>query len=90
MMYMKLMAPWMIISFKTFTLTCRQTVKEDKALNYEDWKENILPLMDSELLKLDPSFFGFEQYFEAKTLVASRSFQIDDYHGSGMVPLADM
>ncbi|KAJ9171045.1 hypothetical protein P3X46_019096 [Hevea brasiliensis] len=63
-------------------------VKEDKALIYDDWKESIMPLVDA--LHLVPDFFGAEQYFAARTLVASRSFQIDDYHGFGMVPLADL
>ncbi|RVX21052.1 hypothetical protein CK203_002306 [Vitis vinifera] len=67
-----------------------QIVKEDKALIYDDWKENILPLMDSTSLKLSPDFFGVEQYIAAKSLVASRSFEVDDYHGFGMVPLADL
>ncbi|GAB4855779.1 hypothetical protein Ancab_024424 [Ancistrocladus abbreviatus] len=65
-----------------------KTVKEDKALVYEDWKECILPLLDSS--SLNPAFFGVEEYFAARSLVASRSFQIDDYHGIGMVPLADL
>ncbi|GAB2218547.1 hypothetical protein Droror1_Dr00001774 [Drosera rotundifolia] len=46
--------------------------------------------MDSFPSKIDPRFFGAEEYFAARTLVASRSFQIDDYHGIGMVPLADL
>ncbi|GFY86416.1 SET domain-containing protein [Actinidia rufa] len=65
-------------------------VKDDKALVYEDWKECILPLLDSDPLELNPYFFGVEQYFAAKSLIASRSFEIDDYHGFGMVPLADL
>lgn len=68
----------------------RQIVKEDKALIYEDWEECILPLMNSASLKLDPEFFGIDNYFAAKSLIASRSFQIDVYHGFGMVPLADL
>ncbi|TKY51984.1 Ribosomal lysine N-methyltransferase 3 [Spatholobus suberectus] len=68
----------------------RQAVQEDKALIYEDWKENILPLLDLAPSKLNPKFFGIEQYFAAKSLISSRSFQIDDYHGFGMVPLADL
>lgn len=65
-------------------------MKEDKALIYEDWEECILPLMNSASLKLDPEFFGIDNYFAAKSLIASRSFQIDVYHGFGMVPLADL
>ncbi|XP_065873786.1 ribosomal lysine N-methyltransferase 3 [Euphorbia lathyris] len=63
-------------------------VKEDKFLMYADWEESILPLLDTG--DLDPKFFGLEQYFAARSLIASRSFQIDDDHGSGMVPLADL
>ncbi|KAA8531278.1 hypothetical protein F0562_005987 [Nyssa sinensis] len=65
-------------------------VKEDKALIYEDWEECILPLMASAPLELNPDFFSVEHYFAAKSLIASRSFEIDDYHGFGMVPLADL
>lgn len=65
-------------------------MKTDKSLVYEDWKECILPLIESGTLKLDPKHFGPEQYFYAKSLVASRSFQIDGFHGFGMVPLADL
>ncbi|ONK55008.1 uncharacterized protein A4U43_UnF8680 [Asparagus officinalis] len=67
-----------------------KVVKEDKACLCEDWKEHIEPLILSESFKLDPSYFGVEQYFSAKSLVSSRSFEIDDYHGYGMVPLADL
>ncbi|KAK9162090.1 hypothetical protein Syun_002992 [Stephania yunnanensis] len=67
-----------------------KTVKEDKALIYEDWKECILPLLSSAPLKLEPRSFGYDQYVDAKSLVTSRSFEIDDYHGFGMVPLADL
>lgn len=65
-------------------------MQEDKSLIYEDWKENILPLLDLAPSKLNPIFFGVEQYFGARSLISSRSFEIDDYHGSGMVPLADL
>ncbi|XP_058090179.1 uncharacterized protein LOC131236770 isoform X2 [Magnolia sinica] len=68
----------------------RQIVKEDKALLYEDWKESIAPLIANGAFKLDPTNFGIEQYFAARSLVSSRSFEVDDYHGFGMVPLADL
>ncbi|KAK7268993.1 hypothetical protein RIF29_21707 [Crotalaria pallida] len=67
-----------------------QDVHELKARMYADWKESILPLLDLAPTKLNPKFFGIEQYLAARTLIASRSFEIDDYHGSGMVPLADL
>ncbi|KAL1191494.1 Ribulose-1,5 bisphosphate carboxylase/oxygenase large subunit N-methyltransferase [Cardamine amara subsp. amara] len=67
-----------------------KVVKEDHVLIYEDWKENILPLTSSLPQSVDPDSFGIKEYLAAKSLIASRSFQIDDYHGSGMVPLADL
>ncbi|KFK34902.1 hypothetical protein AALP_AA5G208400 [Arabis alpina] len=68
-----------------------KVVKEDHVLIYEDWKESILPLTTSSLPRIvDPDSFGIKEYLAAKSLIASRSFQIDDYHGSGMVPLADL
>ena len=69
---------------------CRQTIKEDKALVYEDWKTCIVPFVESAPIPLNPDDFGIEQYFAAKSLISSRSFQIDDYYGFGMVPLADL
>lgn len=70
---------------------CRQIVKEDRALINEDWRDCILPLFDSAAdVKLNPPDFSVEQYLMAKSLIASRSFEIDDYHGFGMVPLADL
>ncbi|KAB1228211.1 Ribosomal N-lysine methyltransferase 3 [Morella rubra] len=67
-----------------------KTVKEDKALICEDWKDSILPLLDSPPFSLSPDFFSIGQYFAARSLISSRSFEIDDYHGFGMVPLADL
>ncbi|XP_060185104.1 ribosomal lysine N-methyltransferase 3 isoform X1 [Lycium barbarum] len=65
-------------------------VKDDKALIYEDWKECIEPLFTSASLQLKAEHFGVKDYLAAKSLVASRSFQVDDYYGCGMVPLADL
>ncbi|PKA49911.1 Pentatricopeptide repeat-containing protein [Apostasia shenzhenica] len=67
-----------------------KTVKEDKRFLHEDWKHYIEPLILSGPLMIDPKSFSVEQYFAAKSLVSSRSFDIDDYHGFGMVPLADL
>ncbi|KAK4433162.1 Ribosomal lysine N-methyltransferase 3 [Sesamum alatum] len=65
-------------------------VKEDKALVYQDWKDCIKPLLDLDSFQLHPEFFTADEYIAAKSLVASRSFQIDEYYGAGMVPLADL
>lgn len=49
-----------------------------------------MPFVESAPIPLNPDDFGIEQYFAAKSLISSRSFQIDDYYGFGMVPLADL
>ncbi|KAJ8539955.1 hypothetical protein K7X08_026344 [Anisodus acutangulus] len=65
-------------------------VKDDKALIYEDWRECIEPLLTSVSLQLKAEHFGVKEYLAAKSLIASRSFEVDDYYGCGMVPLADL
>ncbi|PAN27255.1 hypothetical protein PAHAL_5G069800 [Panicum hallii] len=65
-------------------------VKQDREFLCEDWKECIEPLISSGELDVRPDDFSLDKYFSAKTLVSSRSFQIDSYHGFGMVPLADL
>ncbi|KAL1557757.1 ribosomal lysine N-methyltransferase 4-like [Salvia divinorum] len=67
-----------------------KTVKEDKALIFEDWKECIEPVLELASFELKPESFTVDEYFAAKSLVASRSFQVDEYHGYGMLPLADL
>ena len=65
-------------------------MKQDREFLCEDWKECIEPLISSGELNVRPDDFSVDKYFSAKTLVSSRSFQIDSYHGFGMVPLADL
>uniref|UniRef100_J3L6F0 SET domain-containing protein n=1 Tax=Oryza brachyantha TaxID=4533 RepID=J3L6F0_ORYBR len=65
-------------------------VKQDRQFICEDWKECIEPLILSGELEVGPDDFSLENYFSAKSLLSSRSFRIDSYHGSGMVPLADL
>ncbi|ONM24783.1 SET domain-containing protein [Zea mays] len=52
-------------------------------------QESIFFQLNGEL-DVDPDDFSLEKYLSAKTLVSSRSFKIDTYHGSEMVPLADL
>lgn len=73
------------------------TVKEDKGVMWKEWMESIEPTLllqmhplDAAAVEFDPSFFGFGDYLAARTLISSRSFQIDEFHGVGMVPLADL
>ncbi|XP_037407812.1 ribosomal lysine N-methyltransferase 3-like [Triticum dicoccoides] len=67
-----------------------KTVKQDREFLCEDWKECIEPLISSGELGVKPDDLSLEKYFAAKSLLSSRSFRIDKYHGSGMVPLADL
>jgi SET domain-containing protein 6 len=65
-------------------------VKQDREFLSEDWKECIEPLISSGELGVEPDDLSLEKYFAVKSLLSSRSFRIDRYHGSGMVPLADL
>ncbi|KAI5074762.1 hypothetical protein GOP47_0010723 [Adiantum capillus-veneris] len=63
---------------------------EDRRLMEEDWRECIWPLTEVYSNEFPKEHFTLEHYLSAKTLVASRSFEVDDFHGYGMVPLADL
>ena len=56
-----------------------------------DWKEcyGILVDLFGET-RFPEKWFSLDHYLAAKTLVASRAFEVDDVHGFGMVPLADL
>ncbi|WOK94608.1 hypothetical protein Cni_G03313 [Canna indica] len=83
---------WSLQEIDTFLsgTELHKAMKQDKTFLYEDWKESIQPLVLSGNWEIDLDSFGVEKYFSAKSLVSSRSFQIDSYHGCGMVPLADL
>lgn len=56
----------------------------------EDWKESVAPLSLRHADDFPAHWFTLSHYLAAKTLVASRAFEVDEYHGYGMVPLADL
>lgn len=70
------------------------TVDDMRQEVLEDYEENVLPL----IAKYPDRFGSLENKEEisadafaaAASLVASRAFGIDDYHGEAMVPLADV
>lgn len=69
----------------------RQVIKEDRRLMKSDWKECYGILLDLfGESKFPAKWFSLNHYLGAKTLVASRAFEVDDIHGFGMVPLADL
>jgi SET domain-containing protein 6 len=65
-------------------------IKEDRVCMEEDWEESIAPLSLQQPDYFPVNWFTLNHYLAAKTLVASRAFGVDDYHGLGMVPLADL
>eukprot|EP01018_Ginkgo_biloba_P023761 Gb_03288 [translate_table: standard] len=67
-----------------------EVVKEDMQLLCEEWEESIVPLTALYPVEYPREWFSIEQYFAAKTVVGSRAFEVDDYHGFSMVPLADL
>ncbi|BBN12812.1 hypothetical protein MPTK1_5g23080 [Marchantia polymorpha subsp. ruderalis] len=68
----------------------RQVIKEDRLLIEEDWMESIVPLTESNPAEFPAEWFTLDRFLAAKALVSSRAFEVDEYHGYGMVPLADL
>ncbi|XP_048435387.1 N-lysine methyltransferase setd6 isoform X1 [Pyrus x bretschneideri] len=66
------------------------TVKAERSDMRKQWKESVEPLLLMLLNSNSSNSFQFQDYLVARTFISSRSFQIDGYHGIGMVPLADL
>jgi hypothetical protein len=49
-----------------------------------------MPLLNQYPDLFDKQHYTLEQFMRVSSLVASRAFFVDDYHGEAMVPLADM
>ena len=47
-------------------------------------------LTDAPRLEVEDGPFGFRAFLAAASLVASRAFHVDDAHGQGLVPVADL
>ncbi|RKP23724.1 hypothetical protein SYNPS1DRAFT_30521 [Syncephalis pseudoplumigaleata] len=68
-----------------------ESIGKDKHGIKHDYDTQVVPL-----LKQAPDLFAneqaytFEQFMRVSSLVASRAFFVDDYHGEAMVPLADI
>ncbi|KAJ1554935.1 hypothetical protein HK405_003682 [Cladochytrium tenue] len=67
-------------------------VAEYRAALDEDFDEHVAPLVAA-----NPDYFPPNEestrrrrFFEASSLVSSRAFEVDDYHGTAMVPFADL
>jgi len=55
-----------------------------------EWHTHIAPLAKQHPALFRPSSHTYDQYAKACTLVSSRSFTIDELHGCGMIPFADL
>lgn len=66
-------------------------VLNDRQFIQEDFETHILPLMETHSdIFTNKSFWTFENFQKASTLVSSRAFNVDNWHGDAMVPLADV
>lgn len=55
----------------------------------EDYAEHIVPLFER-YPELDQKKMSLEAWMKAASLVTSRAFQVDEYHGESLVPFADL
>ncbi|KAI7837623.1 hypothetical protein COHA_008549 [Chlorella ohadii] len=65
-------------------------VQADREAAREDFEEHILPLVGKYPGRLRPEFVTLPNFHAAASLVASRAFGVDEWHGDAMVPLADI
>jgi hypothetical protein len=59
------------------------------AANYE-WQVYVLPLWQEFPDECPETHFSLERYLEMRSVVTSRAFRVDEHHGIGLVPVADM
>lgn len=63
----------------------------DKAYLLDDYKTHVVPVLDRHpMVFADRSRFTLEHFAQATSLVTSRAFEVDAFHGDSLVPLADL
>ncbi|KAI9230137.1 MAG: hypothetical protein DHS80DRAFT_29083 [Piptocephalis tieghemiana] len=65
-------------------------VRTDEAHIQEDYTTVVQPLIQAYPSTFPAPHFTLEVYREVSSVVASRAFQVDNYHEDAMVPLADV
>ncbi|KAJ3055302.1 hypothetical protein HK097_010959, partial [Rhizophlyctis rosea] len=65
-------------------------VEMDKQALTEDYEEHLVPLCEQYPEIFPKSVFTKDLFLRAASLVSSRAFEVDSYHGNCMVPLADI
>jgi len=67
-----------------------KSAKEDYELLKSDFETIVLPLTETYPDTFTKDICTLENFLNASSLVSSRAFQVDNYHGDAMVPLADI
>jgi hypothetical protein len=67
-----------------------KALDEDRQLLVDDYNEHIFPILNSAKYPLlNSDFMSLERWMHVASIVSSRAFQVDDWHGECLVPLAD-
>jgi len=67
-----------------------KSAREDRELLESDFESVVLPLTETYPDVFTKEICTLDNFLNASSLVSSRAFQVDNYHGDAMVPLADM
>ncbi|OUM70646.1 hypothetical protein PIROE2DRAFT_1176, partial [Piromyces sp. E2] len=67
-----------------------KSAREDRELLESDFESVVLPLTESYPDVFTKEICTLDNFLNASSLVSSRAFQVDNYHGDAMVPLADI
>ncbi|KAJ3313692.1 hypothetical protein HDV04_001702 [Boothiomyces sp. JEL0838] len=66
-----------------------KSLAQDIQYLQDDYKEHVIPLIEK-YDEFDAKFMTLERWMNATSLVTSRAFQVDEFHGESLVPLADL
>ena len=68
-----------------------RSIHEDVSFLVEDFQNYIAPLLDNEKYpQLDAKYITEENWLRVASLISSRAFQVDSFHGEALCPLADL
>ncbi|KAK9762634.1 hypothetical protein K7432_011450 [Basidiobolus ranarum] len=67
-----------------------ESIGKEKIDLKDDYENLVMPILEKYPTLFPKDIFTFENFLNASTVVASRAFQVDDYHGDALLPLADL
>ncbi len=67
-----------------------ESIASDRKRLRAQWEAHVKPLTAAHPVAFPAAAFGHAAYVAARSLTASRGFAVDNFHGEGMVPLADL